>query len=240
MGQHVPFVTSEQMRRIDELAAKFFGLETVQLMENSGRCIASLARELLGGAEGKVISVLIGKGHNGGDAAVAARFLHNWGAEVHVAVADHPDNIEPLTKVQLGVLRSMYVNIMYSVDFMKADRYIKNSHLIIDGLLGYGVQGDPRNDYATLIHIANNSGRKILSIDIPSGLDPDTGEMRNPCIKAKWTLSMALPKKGFLEKKAMQAVGELWIGDIGLPQEIFTMMELQVGNLFGRKEFTRV
>ncbi|MBI4176334.1 MAG: NAD(P)H-hydrate epimerase [Candidatus Aenigmarchaeota archaeon] len=236
---HIPAVSAEQMRRIDELAAKFFGLETTQMMENAGRAAAMLARDLLGGARGKVVTVLIGKGHNGGDAAVAARYLHNWGVEVHAAVAGHPDDINPVTRIQIGVLRSMYVNIMHSIDYMKADRYMKNSHLIIDGVLGYNIRGDPLNDCGTLIHMANNSGKRILSLDIPSGLNPDTGIPYNPCIRARWTVSFMLPKKGLLEKKARPFVGELWIADIGLPQEILTQMELPAGSMFEKKDLIK-
>lgn len=232
----IPAISVEQMRKIDELAEKHFGLEKSLLMENAGRSIAMFARDKIGIA-GKRIVVLAGKGHNGGDALVAARFLHNWGAEVHIIFADHPDNFSQLTKWHSGVLRSMFVELLYPTNQFQFEKVISGCDLVIDGLIGYGINGNPQGFYATLVNMANK--KKILAIDVPTGLNADTGEAYEPCVCARWTLTMALPKKGLVEKKAREHVGELWIADIGVPQEVYELMGVGVPKLFGDKDFVK-
>jgi len=236
----IPTVTKEQMRTIDEYAEKHFGVELLQLMENAGRNVASLARDMLGGAKGREILILAGKGHNGGDGLVAARFLQNWGAKPTVIIAGHPDELKQLTKEQNGILRSMFVNTLYPTNVMQFEPVFKHTDLIIDGLLGYNISSDPQGMYANLIQLANNSGKKILAIDLPSGLDPDTGRPYNPCIRAKATLCLTLPKKGCLEKNAKQFTGDIYVADLGVPNEVYQLMSLPVGPIFERKDIVKI
>ena len=237
---YIPPVSSEQMARIDNLVVKHFGIELAQLMENAGRSVAELARGILKNPEHKQVVVLAGKGNNGGDALVAARFLHNWGAKVDVIIPDHPDSLGQLTREASGVLRSMYVPLLYPTDMLKFEPILKRADLIIDGLLGYNIKGNPRGVYADVISMANSSGRKILAIDLPSGLKPDTGELLEPCIRARYTLTLALPKRGLLEKNARQAVGELYVGDIGIPSEVYQLIGLEVPNVFHKNSVVKI
>lgn len=232
----IPSVFAEQMRKIDELAEKHFGLDAGMLMENAGRSAAMFVRDKLG-IQGRKIAVLAGKGNNGGDALVAARFLHNWGADVHVIFADHPDNFSQLTKWHSGVLRSMFVELLYQTSQFQCERVISECDLVIDGLIGYNLSGNPSGFYANLINMANK--KKILAVDVPTGLNADTGDAYEPCIKAKWTITMALPKKGLLEKKAKDFVGELWVADIGVPHEVYELMGLAVPKLFKDKDIVK-
>src|SRR3989344_5357169 len=171
----IPAFTREQMNKVDKYAVEFFGVEILQLMENSGRNIAEFSRKRLGNVEDKKIVVLCGKGNNGGDGMVAARFLHNWGADVTCIIADNKDNLSKLTNDHFGTLRSMYVNILWSIDNMKFEKAIKDSNFIIDALFGYNINGNPQGTYAFLIHLANASRKNALAVDIPSGLDPNSG-----------------------------------------------------------------
>ena len=234
----IPAISVEQMRKIDELAEKHFGLDAGMLMENAGRSVAMFVREKLGNVTAKRVVVLAGKGNNGGDALVAARFLHNWGAEVHVIFAEHPDNFTQLTKWHSGVLRSMFIELLYTTNQFQFNDVISGCDIVIDGLIGYNLTGNPTGFYATLINMANP--KKILAIDVPTGLNADTGEAYEPCIKAKWTLTLALPKKGLLEKKAKDFVGELWAGDIGVPHEVYELMGLSVPRgIFTQKDIVK-
>jgi NAD(P)H-hydrate epimerase len=235
----IPAVSAEQMGKIEELAARHFGIEVVQLMENAGRSVAELGRQVLKRTAQRQVVVLAGKGHNGGDALVAGRFLHSWGACVDVIIPDHPDRLAQLTREAAGVLRSMFVQLLYPTDALKFELLLSKADLIIDGLLGYGIRGDPAGSYADIIRLANASGRKVLAVDIPSGLDPDTGQPRTPCIRASHTLTLALPKKGLREKQARPLVGELHVADIGLPPEVYQLMGLQVPALFAEKGIIR-
>jgi len=236
----IPSITKEQMNKVDKYAVEFFGVEILQLMENAGRNIAEFSRKQLGNVEDKKIVILCGKGNNGGDGLVAARFLHNWGADVTCIMADNKDNLSKLTNDHFGTLRSMFVNIMWPIDNMKFEKAIKDSNLIIDALFGYNVKDTPQGVYEFLIKLANSSGKKILSVDIPSGLDPDSGNAYSHCIKAKWTLTLGLPKTGMLQKHAKEYVGEIWLADIGIPKEVYTKLEMSVPNIFRDKEVVKV
>jgi NAD(P)H-hydrate epimerase len=236
----IPSVTKDQMIKVDKYATEFFGVEIVQLMENAGRNIASFAKQQLRNVEYKKIAILCGKGNNGGDGLVAARFLHNWGADITCIIADNKDNLSKLTNDNFGTLRSMYVNVLWPIDNVKFEKAIRDSNLVIDALFGYNIKDNPQGTYAFLIELANNSNKNILAVDIPSGLDPDTGNAYEPCIKAKWTLALGLPKAGMLQKNAKEFVGELWLADIGIPKEVYTKLEMNVPNIFRDKEIVRV
>jgi len=232
----IPTVSVAEMRDVDKKAVNFFGLEVLQMMENAGRNTAAFARDRLKGVKNKTIVVLAGKGHNGGDGMVAARFLQNWGAKVTVIIPDHPDDLSKTTREQAGIIRSMFVNRAFSTDKITYAQHVKDAHLIIDALLGYNINGDPRGLYAEIINLANNSKNKILAIDVPSGLNPDTGEAFNPCIKANWTLGLILPKQGCVEKIAKPYAGENWVTDMGVPNEIFQLMDKEVPEIFKDKD----
>jgi NAD(P)H-hydrate epimerase len=233
----IPSITAEQMREIDDIATNRFGVESQMLMENAGRTTAMLARKILGSLKGKEIVVLVGKGNNGGDALVAARFLHNWNAKVSCIIADHPDNQKDLTKWHVGILKSMYVNVVYQTEQITFQQLMKTSSLIIDGLLGYNSEGDPKGIYKTLIELANNSGKRILSIDNPSGFDLSSGHSKDPCIKAKYTLCLGLPKITLIGKAE---AGEIWVGDIGIPHEVYEFLDMKIPKIFEEKDLIKL
>ncbi len=236
----IPTVSSEQMKKIDDLATRHFGLDLVQLMENAGRATACLAREVLGRLENRRISILVGKGNKGGDAIAAARHLHNWGAKVTVIIPDHPDNISKINKEQLGVLRSMFLERLYNTSKLLWEDAILKSDLVVDGLLGYNINRDPEGDYSALINYSNNSKNKIISIDIPSGLNPDTGDPCTPCVKADYTISLGLLKKGLVDKKAKDFVGKVYVADVGIPHEVYELLGLKIPKIFGKNELIRI
>ncbi len=236
----IPIVSVEQMVKIDDLATRHFGVDLAQLMENAGRVTAALAREILGRLENRRIAVLVGKGNNGGDAITAARHLHNWGAKVTVIIPDHPDNFSQVNKEQLGILRSMFLERLFSTHKLLWEDSIQKADLVIDGLLGYKINRAPEGDYALLINYANSCKAKILSIDTPSGLNPDIGDAYNPCIKADFTLSLGLLKRGLAEKKAREFVGKLFVGDIGIPHEVYELLGLKIPKFFEKGEIVKI
>jgi NAD(P)H-hydrate epimerase len=223
-----------------QAAADKGGLTYAEMMENAGRAVAEAILHRVKITEETRILILCGSGNNGGDGLVAARFLHNWGARVTVVMADHPDNFSQLTKWHSGVLRSMFVSTLYPTNNLQFRDTINGSDLIIDALIGYNLQGNPQGMYAALVNMANASGKKIIAVDVPTGLDSNTGQPYEPCIKARYTLTFALPKKGLLEKHAGSYTGELWIGDIGIPHEAYELMGLHVENIFEKKDLVKV
>ena len=236
----LPTLSSEQMSKIDDLAVRHFGLDLVQLMENAGSLTARLSREIIGRLDKRKITVLVGKGNNGGDGIIAARHLQNWGANVTVIIPDHPDNISKINNEQLGVLRSMFVDRQFNTSRLMWESSVLKADLVIDALLGYKINRTPEGDYAALIEISNKSKAKKISIDIPSGLNPDSGDQYNPCIKADYTLALGSIKKGLLEKKAKDFVGKLYLGDVGIPREVYQLLGIEMPNIFEKSELIKI
>lgn len=208
------YVSSEEMRAIDEEAIQVFNVDILSLMENAGTAVASLARRMLGGeVAGKSVACLVGKGNNGGDGLVAARHIHNWGAEVSLMLSGR--DLGEVASRQLRAVESMGIRIDEGWSMPH------HAALLIDALLGYNAKGDPREPIAGLIRRANQARVPILAVDIPSGLDPTAGKPNDPCIVARATLTLGLPKIGFLNPESRRYVGELYLGDVSIPRELY-------------------
>ncbi len=224
----VPGVSVEEMRRVDELAESTYHLNLLQMMENAGRCLARLTRDrfLEGDAIDKRVVVLAGPGGNGGGGMAAARRLHNWGAQVHLILGTPEQKLAPVPAHQLRALRRLEV----AVTAHEAE--IDAPAVLIDALLGYSATGRPRPPMDGLVTRANNSGAPILALDIPTGLNPETGEANEPAMRALATMTLALPKSGLLLDSARSYVGELWLADISIPAELYREMGIDVPVLF--------
>ena len=212
----IVYVTAEEMRRMDDATIQEFHVDVLVLMENAGRATATLARQMLEETPiGRRVACLVGGGNNGGDGMVAARHLANWGADVNVIVGTTRDRVKGIPLGQLQVLEKMGIPILWG------DYNLRDYDLMIDGLIGYGLEGNPRDRVAMIIRDANASGRPMLALDIPSGMNATTGEAYNPCIKATVTITLALPKTGFLASGAPALVGDLFLADISIPRRIY-------------------
>jgi NAD(P)H-hydrate epimerase len=211
----VPSLSTDQMREVDRLMIETYGITLEQMMENAGRNLAELARRMLHGrAEGRQIMVLCGMGNNGGGGMVAARHLHNMGAQVSVVLISDPNELKDVPAHQWAILRASFE--------------LESSDMILDALLGYGSRGDPRPPIKNWIERANASGIPILSLDSPSGLDTTSGEPGRPCVRAAATMTLALPKTGLLAPQARDFVGKLYLADIGVPPELYESPSLGI------------
>ncbi|CAG0947178.1 Bifunctional NAD(P)H-hydrate repair enzyme Nnr [Anaerolineae bacterium] len=230
----IPALTTTQMREVDRAMMDDLGITLMQMMENAGRHLATLAREKLGGnVESKRIVVLAGRGNNGGGGLVAARRLASWGADVCVVLAASPNEYQNVPAHQLAILQRMGVVISQSTVIPPAD-------LILDCLIGYGLRGAPQGVTADLIRQANESGTLIIALDTPSGLDTTTGDIFDPCIRADATLTLALLKVGLLTDAARAVAGELYVADIGVPAQVYTALDIDVPNLFAEHEIVHI
>lgn len=230
---YVPAVTVAQMREIDRLMIDELGISLEQMMENAGRALAELARRALRDLPGRRITVLAGAGGNGGGALVAARRLAVWGAQVTVALAASSEQMHPVPAQQLRIARRMGIAIREARDPLPE---IARSALVLDGLFGYSLVGQPRGRSAELIRAANDSRVAILALDVPSGLSADSGEPFEPTIRAQQTLTVALPKTGLLAAQAKPYVGELFLTDISVPAQVYRRIGLAVGPLFAASD----
>lgn len=225
----IPSLTTEQMREVDRLMVEEYQIDLLQMMENTGRSLALLARRMLDGdVMDRPVVVLAGRGNNGGGGLVAARHLLNWGAWVQLLLTHRPEEYSGIPARQLSILQAMDAPLAWAEDGWE----LPPADLIVDSVIGYGIQGDPTGATANLIALANSSVAPILSLDVPSGLDATTGQRYSPHITAAATLTLALPKSGLLVPAARSAVGRLYLADIGVPPVLYERLGLDVPPLF--------
>jgi NAD(P)H-hydrate epimerase len=208
-GIAVPAVTADEMRRLDRIATEETGPNLFQMMENAGRNLALHAIEVLGASwQTAKIVVLAGRGGNGGGGICAARHLANRRANVVLSLSD-PDRLGEPARFQHMIFRET------RGQEAQASRVADEpAELIVDALIGYGLQAAPRGTAAELIRWANSTGAPVLALDVPSGVDATTGEMPGDAIRPRWTMTLALPKTGLLRADT----GALFLADIGIPE----------------------
>ena len=233
----VPAVTAAQMREVDRIMVEDLGISLLQMMENAGRAFAELTRIQLSGLSRRRVVVLAGRGGNGGGGMAAARRLAVWGAEVRVVLA-HPEAAlaEAATR-QLAPLRAMGVPIHGPAETASL---VYDADVVLDSLLGYSLDGPPREPEAGLIRAANSGDAPIFALDLPSGLDPDRGTSHDPTIRAICTMTLALPKVGLLRPEAAMSVGELWLADISVPASAYAGFGINPGPLFAESDLIRI
>jgi NAD(P)H-hydrate epimerase len=232
-------VTAAQMRRVDELAVGRYGIALEEMMELAGSSLARLTSDLLGGLAGRQVAVLVGKGNNGGGGAVAARHIANRGADLIALVAVR-EELGATVSARLATLEAMGVELLYFEKGLDIHSSLSGSDLVIDSLIGYSLDGNPRPPVSAVIEVANESGTNILSLDIPSGLDATIGKAYEPCIVARDTLTLALPKTGLMGEGAGRYAGNLYLADIGVPRELYLEMGLDVVDPFREGNIVRV
>ena len=228
------------MAEVDRVTITEIGITVDALMENASHQIARAARALVGGVQGKRIVGLVGRGNNGGDAAGALRHLASWGADVRAEVAAFPGDVREMTERQLISLLLIGPSVVRYADAETPRGPLPKADLLIDGLLGYSARGAPRGLVADLIGGANTSGTPILAVDIPSGLDPDTGATLGPTIRAAATVTLAIPKTGLLALAAHGLAGDLLLADIGIPHVVFQRIGLDTRRLFVDNDLVRL
>ena len=249
----IPALTAAEMARVDRILMDNLGLDVLQLMEVAGRAVAAFAREhfLDGRVDGRRIVVLAGSGNNGGDGLVAARFLHAWGADIDVCLTYDAANLRrsdgdtPRAALrQLAILEALGIRVSTpsSDPAVPAGRSVvlPGADLLIDALLGFGLNGPPAGPAATLIRAATAHPAPILAVDVPSGLDATTGIASEPCIRATATLTLALPKTGLFLPEAAPVVGDLHLADIGVPPAVYADLGHAVGSIFSSGDTIRL
>jgi NAD(P)H-hydrate epimerase len=235
-------ISVAQMRAVDRLMIEDFGILLLQMMENAGRDLAELTRVFLGNAvAGRRIVALIGPGNNGGGGLAAARHLANAGAAVVVALVGDPPLFSETPEQQRRILVRMETP---GSDRATAPEDLPEllgpADLILDALLGYSGRGEPREPLASFIHAANRASALRLALDLPSGLDGDSGLPATPTVQATATLTLAWPKTGLLAPSARPFVGDLYVADISVPEAVYGAVGVQRGDLFARSPLVRV
>ncbi len=218
-----PAATREQALALDGEAIAL-GVPVEMLMALAGYQVAVLARRLALAAAGPgaAVAVVAGRGNNGGDALVSARHLLDWGLPTRVLI---PVPVEELGATS-GLARAAQgagaeLLVLGDGRGQSAERAISGASLVVDGLLGTGSRGAPREPTAAVISRVTRSSADVLSVDLPSGLDADTGEVLGECVRAHHTLMLGVAKAGCLAPGARHWVGRGWLADIGIPREAY-------------------
>lgn len=220
-GLEIPAVTTEQMVEVDRVAIEDTGPNLLQMMENAGRNLAEQAMDSLGKSWRRAnIIVLAGSGGNGGGGICGARHLANRGARVGLCLAS-PDHLGTAARWQRHIYQATPGR---EIDLHALTASDEPVDLILDALIGYSLRGAPRGNALRLIQWANAAAAEILALDIPSGVNATSGDTPGENIKARWTLTLALPKTGLLPEHT----GDLILADIGIPPGTFAWETLKL------------
>ncbi len=208
----LPSLTSAQVREVDRLAAERFAIPVSWLMEAAGWQVARQCR-------GRVY-VVCGRGNNGGDGLAAARHLHRWGRLAGVACMGVAGLAGPAAE-QARALQAVGVPV-------DPEPVIRDAQLVVDALLGTGLSRPAEGRMSEWIGAINGAGRRVVAVDVPSGLDADTGRAAGACVRAAVTVTLGLPKPGLLSGEGPEHAGEVWVADIGVPFEAYAAIGVEV------------
>jgi len=216
-------LTPQQMKAIDESAINDIGIPGIVLMENAAIQTVMKASQMIGDKKDPAITVVAGAGNNGGDAFAVTRHLLAMGYAVSVFCMSDIGELKGDAYTNVRILLNMGMDIQVIDDAVGLERLKKScreSDLVIDGLLGTGLNRDVEGIMAAVMDVINDHAPLILSIDIASGVDGLTGRVRGNCIRADATVTFYLPKLGMALYPGAGYMGELTVADIGIPYEL--------------------
>jgi len=207
-----PTLTSRQVAEVDLVAQERFGISVEWLMEATGWQVARFCR-------GRT-AIVCGIGNNAGDGLAAARHLHRWGRLVSVSCVDS-GRLRGAAALERDALAKLGVDI---ADELR----LEGAEVVVDAIFGTGLSRAPEGKFATWIEAINGASSRVIAIDVPSGLDADTGVAYAPCVRADTTVTLGLAKPGLLKGDGPAVAGHLWLADIGVPFEAYAAVGVNV------------
>lgn len=234
MPNHI-YLNRNRLKEIDRISTDKYRIPSLILMENAGRAVADeaikLIKSTLPGKRETVIIVICGKGNNGGDGFVTARHLHNKNCKVSILYLGNINDVKSMseaTNINLNIVLKLRIPVMELPFLLKglprpyknAFRLLKSADVIIDAIFGIGLERKIQSPLHEFIARINSLDIPVVAVDIPSGLDTDTGQPLGIAIKAKRTVTFGFPKIGFLKPAAKKYLGKLTIADISIPCNI--------------------
>jgi NAD(P)H-hydrate epimerase len=215
-------VSVARMQQIDAAAIETLGIPRLLLMEHAGLAVARAVQALSTPSHQPVL-VCCGTGFNGGDGFSAARHLHEWGYPLCILVAGRLERLREEPATYATILQRLRLPVMEyaSADALdQVERWLAECGLVIDALLGIGTRGAVREPVASLIASMNRSGKPIVAVDVPSGLDADTGLVQGVAVKATVTVTFGLPKHGCFTHEGPTHVGAMTVDPITIPRAL--------------------
>jgi hydroxyethylthiazole kinase-like uncharacterized protein yjeF len=208
----LPTLTSAKVAEVDALAQERYGIPVEWLMEAAGWQVARFC----GGAT----AVVCGVGNNAGDGLAAARHLHRWGRLSSVSCVD-ARRLQGAAAKERDALGKLGVEIL-------DEPKLEGAQAVVDALFGTGLSRAPEGMFAAWIDAINDAALPVVAIDVPSGLDADTGLAYAPTVRAKTTVTLGLAKPGLLSGDGPRLSGEIWLADIGVPFEAYAAVGVEV------------
>jgi NAD(P)H-hydrate epimerase len=209
-------LTRDQVRSIDRRATEEYHVPGIVLMENASRGVADAAERFFLPRPSRVL-ILCGGGNNGGDGLAAARHLHNRGHAVTIGLLTDPTRYKGDATTNWDIVQSMRLPASaFDAAAIRATR----ADLILDAIFGTGLTDSPRDPFPQIVNAIQDHGAPILAVDLPSGLDCDTGRPPGACVRATRTVTFVAEKTGFANPEARQYAGEITVADIGCPREL--------------------
>ncbi len=226
-----PVVTPRLMAEIDKKAIEEYGIPANALMDVAGRGVAEGVVEFLVEkgveVEGSLITICCGRGNNGGDGLVAARYLKQKGADVIVFIMPPKRQTKYGKEVADNLNKANAEGVSVhevSEELVELDVRLRSSVVIVDALLGTGASGKPAGFVHRMIQRMMKAGKPIIAVDIPSGLNGETGHHSGVFITAERTFTLGLPKRGLLAEHAKKNVGDLRVIELGFPRDLINRM----------------
>jgi NAD(P)H-hydrate epimerase len=210
-------LTRAQIREVDRRSIEEYHIPGIVLMENAALATAPLALRLVKDHSTGNAVLLCGGGNNGGDGLAIARHLHNAQVQVQIMLATDPSKYQGDALVNWNIIRAM--KLPCSSADPEVIKKLSNA-LLIDAIFGTGLTQAPRDPFASIVAAVRGSGCPVLAIDVPSGMDCDTGRPLGACIEAHSTITFVAWKTGFASHGASKYLGDTFLGDIGCPREL--------------------
>ncbi len=214
------YVTRDVVRSIDRVAIEEFAIPGIILMENAGRGAADCLRQA--GITGRIL-ICCGKGNNGGDGFVIARHLETRGYDVRVLLFADPVALRGDAAVNYRILERAETPIRVIPNPVipgELDKEFTTAEWIVDALLGTGTAGELREPFATIIDRINAAAARVMAVDLPSGLDCDTGRPLGGSVRAEFTVTFVAKKIGFASPSAAVWTGRVLVAEIGVPKHL--------------------
>jgi NAD(P)H-hydrate epimerase len=215
-------LTRQQAREIDRLAVERYRIPSMLLMENAARAAADMAWEMLGRGPAGPVVILCGGGNNGGDGLATARHLHIRGVSVTIALTTDPAEYKGDARINWEIIQAMDIQTI-PADPQHLEQVVPL--LIVDAVFGTGLTRPPRDPFPALAQAVAAAGVPVLAIDLPSGLDCDTGLPLGSVITATRTITFAGEKAGFANPDSRRYTGQVTVADIGCPVDETTKRE---------------
>lgn len=232
----IPHISKSHMRLADKQAEEKFGITMAMTVEHAGRQLARVVSDDMCESCGEDIVIMVGVGYNGAGSIIAGRLLAQWGHPVHIILSHDEKRLKVLAQTHLDLAERAGVPVTTWEDF---DLQHAPTHTI-DGLVGYNIAGPLRGPSVDMAHWMNHSDARIISFDLPSGLDPDEGPSEDTIVRANKTVTLALPKIGLQKKNARVFTGRIYLADIGIPAQAYEKFADVPSDLFRESDIVEI